>query len=239
MRAILTLAVVVILSSASPATAGVRVAWTQHPSEDLLTAQVLTQDGAGRYQISQADGVVTMTAPVGLGGNQREAFFPSGQTSMQDARVCATWTSEPTTGTQEGVALRIHTTSSGAVRAVTVTKGVWGGIYWVVNVHVWDSGAPEPFRQIGQFDLGPVLIGWLGPQPLPWRICAQVTDLALAWKLWRLDEPEPRWDDRAHGGVVVVPQEYVVPGRAGWYVGHLPAGTTATYGDLGVWGYGS
>lgn len=236
MRTILTLAIVVLLGSAGPATAGVRVAWSPRTSGDLLSARVLTQDGPGRYQISQADGVVTMTASQDVGNNQREVFHPSGQTSMLDAQVCATWASGPDSA-QQGVALRIVRTST-STRALTVTKNVWAGAYWTLNAHAWDSSLPAPFVGLGSAQFFGL---WDGdrPHPLPWRVCAKVVDSFLAVKIWRLVEPEPRWDDPAHAAVWTVPQEWVVPGKAGWYIGHLPAGTTATYADLGVWGYGS
>jgi hypothetical protein len=231
-RAVLVVSVLVAVAAVAPAGASSSASWTSVASGEQLDRRVLTVgEGTGSYMVGQSGGVLTAAAG-GQWGNQREVFWPAGQSLMTDSRVCVTWTSEPDTSAQEGVALRITGT-----RAITVTKNVIWGIYWVFNIHVWDGPA---FTQIGQVDLSSVVIGPDGQRrPFPWRICAETIDQALLFKVWVPGvEAEPVWGDSTHGGIVAVPAAYTVPGKTGWYAGHLPAGTSVTYADLGVWGYG-
>jgi hypothetical protein len=39
---------------------------------------------------------------------------------------------------------------------------------------------------------------------------------------FRPSDVEPTWDDPAYTRTATIPAGYMVPGRAGWYVGHLP-----------------
>ena len=51
----------------------------------------------------------------------------------------------------------------------------------------------------------------------------------LSMKVWAADEPEPEWMDGVHGGGVVLPAGWDLPGSPGWYVGHLSPGTSTSY----------
>lgn len=235
-RMTLSTLVAVVLVGGCPASAATVNAWTTAGSGGSLASAVLTQDGTGHYSPSRSNGSITVTNP-GAGGNQREVVWPATQPAMLDAQVCATWQSATSDEVQEGVALRI-TTSTVGTRALTVTKNVIYGAYWAFNVHAWDSSKAQPFTALGQVELGPVTYGPDGVLPLPWRMCAKVVDAALMFKVWLPQrEGEPAWGDTSHGGVVMVPPEYVVPGRVGWYAGHLPVGGQVVYSGLGVWGY--
>ena len=70
--------------------------------------------------------------------------------------------------------------------------------------------------------------------PLPWRLCARVVGPTLQFKAWSLaiDPTEPEWTDPGYGAGFVLPPEWVYPGRAGWYVGHLVSGDQAGYRSL-------
>ena len=71
--------------------------------------------------------------------------------------------------------------------------------------------------------------------PFPWRICARASGAVLTFKVWLpLLEAEPSWSDPIHARETTVPSDYLAPGTAGWYIGHIPAGGSAYYGDLGV-----
>jgi hypothetical protein len=58
----------------------------------------------------------------------------------------------------------------------------------------------------------------------------------LTFKVWLPDrEAEPSWSDPVHVATTTVPSDFSAAGTAGWYVGHIPAGGSAHYKDLGVW----
>ena len=118
-------------------------------------------------------------------------------------------------------------------RAVTATKNVYFGATWIINLHVWDSRRTPQQRQIGQFDLRPVLWPDGHPAPLPWRLCARAVGSTLDFKVWRLNaEAEPAWGDTSHGGSATVPAKWVKAGKPGAYVGHIPPGGSTTFAGL-------
>src|SRR6185436_14930041 len=69
-------------------------------------------------------------------------------------------------------------------------------------------------------------------RPLPWRLCARTRDGRIEFKVWRLVEDEPTWNDATHGGSVAIPADAPASGTVGWYVGHLRPGVSATFTDL-------
>jgi hypothetical protein len=84
----------------------------------------------------------------------------------------------------------------------------------------------------GSVNLAPVF--WPNQQlaPLPWRICARVEGDIVKVKGWIAGQAEPAWNDPVHTGSVRIPIEWVYPGKAGWYVGHLAPGHSTTMTDL-------
>jgi len=202
--------------------------------DTAVDAIALTRDGNDQFAVDRHGAGATVTAPAtNTGENTRALFFPSRGASTTDGVACATWVSESTWLIQEGVALRIST-DGGRTRAITVTKNVFVGATWIFNVHVADTGSWTPLTQVGSVDLGAVLSrnGW--PLPLPWRLCARSSGGVVQLKAWRAGEAEPDWSDRRHGGTVRVDPQWVYPGRAGWYVGHLPPGGSVELAGLGV-----
>lgn len=147
-------------------------------------------------------------------------------------QVCATWRSQSAHAVQQGLAVRVHGNASGGrQRAIVLTKNTYAGYYWVFNLNTWDSRRRgDPWRAIGQFDMGEVVVRnghWV---PLPWRVCLRVHDRTVSFKVWLPgDEPEPRWDDQSHARQARVPSRFVIRGRPGWYVAHLPAGQVTDY----------
>jgi hypothetical protein len=205
-------------------------------TEIALTTRVLTSDGADTANISLADGVVTMSAPLTNNSlsNLRTVFWPTGEASAADEQVCATWLDQSGI-VQQGVALRINDGPS-SIRALTVTKNVVYGVQWVFNVHTWDTSQLEPFTGIGQYDMSQVVTADNQYLPFPWRICARAIGAELTFKVWLPDrEAEPSWSDAIHARTTAVPNDYLSPGTTGWYIGHIAAGGSAHYDSLETW----
>jgi hypothetical protein len=165
--------------------------------------------------------------------NFREVFRRSDARVSGRQTTCATWVRQSGPSVQQGLAVRIRD-RAGRVRAVTLTKNVEFGLYWVFNVLTWDTArAGEPWRRVGQFDLSPV-VGKSAHRlaRLPWRVCLRASGRTVAFKVWLPREgAEPSWQDETHARRARLPRGYAV-GRPGWYVGHLPAGGRVVYGDL-------
>lgn len=215
------------------------VAFPTYPipsSTGLAGGGVLTPDAGDSYTYSSSTGAMDAAAlPSNTSGNLRAVFWPTHGLATQDEQSCATWAAESTWQAQQGAALRVKVQYDGAVRAVTVTKNVWFGATWIFNVHVWNSRWQRAFRQIGWFDLESTFREPSGfGAELPWRLCARVRGTKFDFKVWRLSTPAPQWGDTAHGGSVTLPTTAPVAGFAGWYIGHLPAGATASFTRLGT-----
>jgi hypothetical protein len=105
-----------------------------------------------------------------------------------------------------------------------VTHNIWGGARWIINVHLWDSAVgPEPFRLLAQYDMSEVLTADGRELPRPWTICAEAAGQRLRFGVWAAAVGEPDWDDPSHVRETTLPPEAVFAGRAGWFIGHLPA----------------
>jgi hypothetical protein len=204
----------------------------------------MTPDGSDDYAITKTItnniGDVHMGAqPGNTGGNLRKIFWPQGAGSYLDSESCATWVSSPAETVQEGLALRVVTTPT-STRALTVTKGVWGGINWVFNVHTWDTTRAQPYEQVAQFDMVNVMFQNNGSlRNKPWRACARVTGETLQFKIWFPFEgqSEPDWTDPVYARTATVPAAWSQPGKTGWYVGHLAPGQSAKYNGLTTYLY--
>lgn len=212
-------------------------------SPRLVTAS-LTADGADRYDYSlrtpagQEEGQpgsglgLVVTAPTtNLGVNLREVGWIDQGPPTVDAEYCVTWTEFSGPITQAGVALRVRSAPRGA-QAITVTNNILFGARNGWNIHLWSGSTGELVGQI-------VLAHAFGPTvfqqpPLPWRLCARTIGPVVEFKAWSMavDDHEPAWTDPGYGGAFTVPSEWVYPGRAGWYVGHLRGGAQADYGSL-------
>ena len=233
---------VVTMALALALLAGACVA-TPHATYDGSTdlrpqTLVLTPDGFDTYTFISGPGFAQFRArPDNRAGNLRQVFWPSDGPDVVDQQSCATWTATDPGDTQQGAALRISA-ADGRVRAVTVTKNVLYFTQWQFNVHIWDtSQQPQPFTLVGQIDLRDELWPQQQLAALPWHLCARVIGAVVDLKVWLDGEAEPAWGDPFHGGSVVLPDGWVYPGQAGWYVGHLIAGQAAGFGDLRTWQY--
>jgi hypothetical protein len=197
-----------------------------HPwaaSAAALRIDALTPDGGDRYDVVIAGDELAVSAPASnLGGNLRVALWSDADPVSTDQQAGVTFVSGDHER-QPGVALRIRS-GGGRVQAVTVTKSVWARSYWMFNVHVMDSAAPEPFRLVASFDLASRLVTDGRLRPYPWRICAEARGATLRFLVWSPSEPTPRWGDPTSGGQVTLPPGWDAPGRPGLFAGHLPAG---------------
>jgi hypothetical protein len=198
-------------------------------SAAALRTGVLTADGGDRYDIVTAGHLTTVSAPESnLSGNLRVALWRDAEPPSADHQVTATFVADDHEQ-QPGLALRIRS-DGGRTRAITVTKNIWMEAYWVFNVHVMDSAAPEPFRQVGSLDLASRFLSDGGrPQPYPWRMCAEVHGATLRFLVWTPWAGAPRWGDATSGGQMTLPAGWDAPGWPGLYTGHLPAGRTLGY----------
>jgi hypothetical protein len=166
------------------------------------------------------------------GGNLRFFFWAIGAEESRDQQVCATWQHATGSFQQQGVVLRAVSSATGT-RAISVTKNVWLGAFWKFNVHLWDTSVTDsPFTQSATFDLASVLHPGGRLAPLPWRICARAVADVVSFKVWSLTRAEPAWGDPAYGGRVTVPAQWVYPGMAGQYAGHVQPGDSMSYRNL-------
>lgn len=215
------MAVVVALLSPAPTAA------------DGLARSVLTDDGPAYHY--RYDGHRLVVHARGSGEpNRREVVVPRGARPSRDQTTCATWVEESRWKVQPGLAVRV-VDRQGRVRAVTMTKNVFGGAQSVMNVLTWDTArAGDPWRTVAQFDLADVL---LDPHrrlvSFPWRACLRVVDRRVSFKVWPVGRVDPpSWGDRAYVRHARLPRTAVHAGRPGWYVGHLPGRGATTYRRL-------
>ena len=203
---------------------------------DALAPSVLTAGGPPYHYRYDGHRLVVHAARGTADSNRRELVVPVGERASRDQTTCATWARESSWRMQPGLAVRV-TDRGGRVRAVTLTKNVFGGTQSVMNVLTWDTDRRgDPWRAVGQFDLARVL---LTPHrrllPLPWRACLRVRDREASFKVWPLGRVgRPAWSDHAYVRHVLLPRSFDHTGRPGWYVGHVPGGGSAVYDRLRV-----
>lgn len=193
----------------------------------------LTSDKADAYTFTSGSGAVTVNAPTtNTGINLRVLFWPAAGRVTADSQSCADWTSQ-TGPTQQGALMRIASLSNGGLRAILVTKNIWFYGEYYFNVYVVDTTHAPMLTRVGYVSLrgelqrAPALY-----QPLPWFMCARVTGDQVQILVWHYGEPPPQWGDRSHGGTVKLPAGWIYPGRAGWYIGHVPPGGSAGFTNL-------
>lgn len=144
------------------------------------SSRVLTPDGEDLYLNMGAVNPTTLAvaAPGSNGGsNLRQVYWRSTAPVTEGGTVCASWSMFPDTA-QPGLAHNITPTS-----ALTITRNVWAGAYWTLNVHTWNG--PE-FTGVAQMDWSDVVGGTPDHpyEPLPWRVCSQLSGSVLRVKLW-------------------------------------------------------
>ncbi|MBS1847567.1 MAG: hypothetical protein JST73_04755 [Actinobacteria bacterium] len=204
---------------------------------------VLTSTSGSTYNYSgNADQVFVQPDPASTDANVREVFWYPNATSTQDQQSCAVWntiaTSSPDGLFQPGVALRIASANAAntGVKAITVTENVYYGAVWLFNVHVWNSlDTGQPFTQIGQFDLTPIVGTLLNGGSMvapPWHVCARAIGATFSFMVWTGSNPQPSWTDPQHVFTVNLPNGWTYVGYPGAYIGHLRAGETAAFASI-------
>jgi len=226
-----TVIMLVALGGLTRGRTGDSVDATPQPRRSFVTS-VITPVGHDRFSIvPMASADATVTSPMtNVDSNLREVFWDSNAPDIVDGGACATWQSASTADLQQGIALRAES-SPAAVRAILITKNVWFDAPWVFNIDVWDTGT-SGLTVVKTFDLQAEFSPGGRLRPLPWRMCARARADVVEFKVWPIGEPEPAWGDARFGGSSALPPGWQAPGKAGWYVGHLPAGAFATYRDM-------
>lgn len=197
-----------------------------------FVTSVITPVGQDRFSVVPIGAsAATITAPMtNVDSNLREVLWDETSPDVVDGGACATWQSASTPLLQQGIALRASSSPRGT-RAILVTKNVFLGAPWVFNINVWDTGTTG-LSVLENVDLHQVFKPVADMTPLPWRMCARVRGDTVEFKVWPVDRPEPMWGDPQFGGSGQLPPGWLVPGKSGWYIGHLPAGAFATYRDM-------
>jgi hypothetical protein len=216
-----TTAAAVTATSATPRTAA--------PGPDLL-ARVLTPDGGDAYSLAEEGGsAVVRASRRNQGGNLRIVAVDPSDPASTDHQVCVTWDGPLEDLVQPGLALRVRD-RDGATQALTVTNNVFGASRWVWNVHAWLH--PRVWRLASVELPGALFQSAETIAPLPWHMCAEVRGRHLRFVVWTGDGPAPEWDDPLHAAAIDLPAGWTFPGRAGFYAGHLLAGTSTAFRDL-------
>lgn len=199
---------------------------------------VLTTDGGDRYTFSSTAGAMDAAAlPTNTSGNLRTLFWPASVPVVADSQTCAVWSSQSGALVQQGAALRIRESSTGRVRAITVTKNIIYGATWIFNFHTWDSARTGVFQIFGQQRISALVDAAGTVAPLPWNFCARVIGSVIEFKVWTNTMTEPAWGDPARGGRAIIPAGWETAGTTGWYLGHLEASDTARFDNLRTWRY--
>jgi hypothetical protein len=223
-----------VVAAGSPAEA---ILPERAPAAPTFARSVLTEDGSGLRIRRTAEGRVVMTGrsrnPDQVDWNRREVFTRPSARAGGPQTSCATWLSQSRDSVQQGLAIRVRD-RRGRVRAVTLTKNVEFGLYWVFNVVTWDTARRgTPWRGVTQQDMSSV-VGLSADelQPLPWRACLRARGRNVEFKVWLPSQTaEPSWSDPDHVRSARLPRGFAV-GRPGWYAGHVARGDRMVYGDL-------
>ena len=205
---------------------------------------VLTQDGTDSLALSNTGRTVTMSAPVAnKDNNTRQLFWRADTRTTVNESSCEILGNESAERTQPAVALRIATSGKG-VRAITVTKNVWGNADYTINIYLWNTTAQGPLSDpdVGKEFVNAksfTLSGLVAPpntaapnsnaKAFPWKMCAKVVGSRLTFRVWPLAERDPGWGNPNYGGTAVLPPGWVYPGQVGGYIAHLNPGDSATF----------
>ena len=191
-----------------------------------LALWYVSRDAKDIYNVTNPSGKLRIDASRSNKGSQsRAVIWPSGTKMTTNHQSCATWSEATGEWPQEGLALRARTDGK-RFRTIVVAKNLWFGAVWQMNVYTWDSTRSPYFKIHGAVALPvPFLDGKQG-RPLPWNVCARVEGSVVRIKGWNSKEKEPSWTDKDHSGIIKLPAEWVYPGKAGWYGGHIDPGRT-------------
>lgn len=203
------------------------------PIEPMQVATI-TPEGTDRYDLEVDGSALTVSAPWSNDGvDLRVALVDPTRPVSAVQHACVTWNGPLDSIAQPGLVLR-YSHIGDRVYTVMVTQNIWSSARQTINVHVYDSSAPEPLSIVEHFDVS----GSIGEVPntaaLPWRFCARVNAWGqVAVKVWSItDGTEPDWGDPSRTSTVDLPAGAPLVGLAGAYMGHLERGETTELSDL-------
>jgi hypothetical protein len=196
-----------------------------------LEAVMLTRDSQDIYSLTVDDDTITAAAPPSnRGANSRMVFRPTAAIPTVNQMSCATWEESPG-HVQQGAGLRMQHGLDGGFRALMITKNIWNYSVWTFNIHLVDTSSDQPLTMLAQIPLEEVFFPEEQVAPGPWRMCAAAVGSEVAVKVWPVHHKEPEWGDERYGAIVDLPAGWDHRGHAGWYIGHLHAGDSATFSD--------
>jgi len=181
-----------------------------------------------RY-VTSGTGTVVVKART-ANGNERQFFWLNGSPAVSDSTSCAEWRSG--TGlAQQGAAFRI-TDVAGVVRGLTITRNIWARAFWMFNFHWWDTSIPGVYKPFHSTNLTRYLRRAV---TYPLWFCARVTGREIQFVVWKAGTRRPAWGSTTQGGSSRIPPAFgSTPGMTGWYVGHVPDGSSVVFDRLAV-----
>jgi hypothetical protein len=199
----------------------------------MCTVRVTPDCSAYTYS-NPSPGTEVVTAPKSSAGDNREFFWAKAGRSESDQTVCASFATGQGAD-QQGIVLRLRSLPDGKIRAITVTRNIWQGVFDVFNFHVWNTEADpsSPFTQFGSVVVSELPIR---PAIYPLNMCARTvaaTDI-VQFVVWTRGQKEPRWGSMARGGEARIPDDAPSAGQGGWFAGHLIPGSSMTYRRLSI-----
>jgi hypothetical protein len=193
---------------------------------------VLTRNGPLYRYFDRRGTISVVSRGVGATGNERELFWTASDSTV-DSSTCAVWDSGEGYS-QQGAFFRM-TDKDGVVRALTITRNVYGAAWWVFNFHYWDtSDSASPFILFAHVSLYNFL-GRSRHATYPLHFCARVIGDVMQFIVWRPGQHRPAWGSEIQGGQAETPatDSYgMEAGVSGWYIGHVPPGTISVMSDM-------
>jgi hypothetical protein len=201
---------------------------------DTFVRSVLTDEGPHYAYRYDGDRLVISAGEHDADWNRREVFHRPDAPVTRNQTTCATWAAQTSDMAQEGLAVRIRENGH-RTRAVTLTKNTIFHVHWTFNLLTWDTARDgDPWRWVEQYDMSSAVARSVHHlYRLPWRVCLRVTGDQVAFKVWPLGRvSRPGWNDPTYSRHAELPRAFDHPGRAGWYVGHVPSGGHLVYRGL-------
>lgn len=191
------------------------------------------------YRYDHTSNVVTATSPIAEPSTTvREVFWLPQSEPSTDQQVCTTLLDTARSGgrpyAQPGVALRIAPSGDPGTSptAISVEQNTFGSATWRFWIHTWQPRDSPRHKFTKGFSFRPIIRPGGLIQPPPWNLCARVQGTRIDVKLWLAREAEPRWGEPDSTFSTRLPTEWVYPGFAGGYVGHLAPGRSVRFANL-------
>lgn len=209
------------------------------PGGSSLTGHTITNGAAtsdDTYTLTGSGTSVVAFAGPQVDGNEREAIWYDNAPTAQNEEGCETINDSPGL-TQDGVMLHVNQGTSGVVTGIAVDINIWMGAKWIVNIYSVTGDTSDDGGAIGSiqggYDMSPVLGGASGPfTPYPWNLCARTVGNQVQFVIWTGAGSAPAFGSPGQSGSATIPDTYMNPGKVGWWLGHIPAGSNHTISGL-------